>query len=82
MIECPDNEDRDTGDSKENDDNTDSEFRRSHVNRTISIRPSREVAVKAREKMRCTWLEMKRMILGLGVSLIERSKHNKPFKTF
>ena len=51
-IECPDNEDQDTGDSKENDDDTDSELEGSHVNHTISIHPSREAAVKAREKMR------------------------------
>ena len=50
-IECPDNEDKDNGDSKENDDDTDSELDESHVSHTTSIRPSREVAIKAREKL-------------------------------
>ena len=47
-IECPDNENKDNSDSKENDD-TDSESEENHA---ISICPSREAAVKARQRIR------------------------------
>ena len=50
-IECPDNEDKDNRDFKENENDTGSEVDESHVSHTISTCPSREAAVKAREKL-------------------------------